>query len=336
MPANIETMAYREAGGLPWHGEGVPVDNDMSVDDMLVKSGLDWTVSKEPMYFRLPMAPGEKQKMRIVPDEFALIRDSDHKVLDTVGRGYTPVQNHDVFDFFKRFVEAGDMEMETAGSLKGGRFIWALAAIKGGSFSLPKGDKTNCYILLSQPHALGYALTACMTAVRVVCQNTLTSALGGSLDGSKKVGAFRHLHNRPFDDEVKAEAERTLGLAHEGIKAYSHTAKLLSNVKAHEDDVTDFFHGVLRLEHDEEVTEAEMLDFEENRNMKRLRESLLAAPGQELFRNTWWNAFNAVTYTVDHVIPTRGDNGRLFSAWYGDGAKMKRRALEMAVEFAKA
>jgi phage/plasmid-like protein (TIGR03299 family) len=282
----------------------------------------------------MPVAPGEKQRMRIVPDEFALVRDSDMSVLDTVGRAYIPTQNRDVFDFFKRFVEAGDMEMETAGSLKGGRYTWVLAKIKGGSFNLGKGDKTDCYILLSQPHVLGVSMVALLTAVRVVCWNTITAALGGSIDGKNAAtGSFRHLHSRPFDDEVKAEAERTLGLAHDGIKAYSHNAKLLSGVKAKADDVTDFFHGVLRLEHDEDVTEAEMIDFEDNRNMKRLREALVMAPGQDLFRDTWWNAFNAVTYTVDHVIGR--DDNRLFSAWHGNGSQMKRRALEMAVDFAK-
>jgi len=327
-------MAYRREGGVPWHREGNPVNNNMSVDDMLEESGLNWTVSKEPLYFPAGVGDNGKQRMRIVPDEFALVRNTDLSVLDTVGRGYIPVQNHDVFDFFKRFVEAGDMELETAGSLKGGRFIWCLAKVKGGSFSLPKGDLTEGYVLLSQPHVLGYALNACLTAVRVVCQNTLTAALGGSLDGKNKAGAFRHLHNRPFDDEVKAEAELTLGLAHEGLKTYSHTAKLLSGSKAKDDDVTDFFQNVLRLEHDEEATEADLIDFEENRNMKRLRESLVHAPGQELFRGTWWNAFNAVTYTVDHVMST--NDNRLFSAWYGNGSQMKRRALDLAVEFAKA
>jgi hypothetical protein len=128
-------MAYRKAGGVPWHREGVPVDNDMTVDAMLKASSLDWSVSKHPIYFPMPVSPGEKQKMRLVPDEFALVRDNDMAVLDTVGRGYIPVQNHDVFDFFKRYVEAGDMELETAGSLKGGRFIWVLAKIKGGAFT---------------------------------------------------------------------------------------------------------------------------------------------------------------------------------------------------------
>jgi len=168
----------------------------------------------------------------------------------------------------------------------------------------------------------------------VVCWNTITAALGGSIDGKNKSGAFRHLHNRPFDDEVKAEAERTLGLAHEGIKAYSHNAQLLAGVKAKANDVTDYFQGVLQLEHDEELDEAERIDFELNRNMKRFREALVHQPGVEMSRGTWWSAFNAVTYTVDHVM-SRDDN-RLFSAWMGTGATMKRRALDLAVEFAKA
>ena len=333
MPANVESMAYRKLGGVPWHGEGVPVDNNMSVDDMLDQSGLNWTVSKQPLYFPMPGENG-KLKMRLVPDEFALIRDTDMSVLDTVGAKYKPVQNADVFDFFRRFVLAGDMELETAGSLRGGRYIWCLAKIRDGSFSLPKGDKTNFYMLLSQPHLFGVSLTALLTGVRVVCQNTLTGALGGSMDGSKAKGAFRMSHSQAFDDSMKAEAERTLGLAHEGIKEYSHTAQLLAGVKAKPDMVTDYFQGVLQLEHDEVVTEAEMIDFELNRNMKRFREALVHQPGAEMSRGTWWSAFNAVTYTVDHVMST--DSNRLFSAWHGTGAQMKRRALNLAVEFAKA
>jgi len=175
-----------------------------------------------------------------------------------------------------------------------------------------------------------------LTGVRVVCQNTLTGALGGSMDGSKAKGAFRMSHSQAFDANMKAQAEAALGLAHEGIKEYSHTAQLLAGVKAKDEMVTDFFHGVLQLEHDEEavVTEAELIDFEENRNMKKFRHALTHQPGAEMSRGTWWSAFNAVTYTVDHVLST--DENRLFSAWHGNGANMKRRALNLAVEFAKA
>jgi phage/plasmid-like protein (TIGR03299 family) len=335
MSANVETMAYRAAGGLPWHREGTPVDNNMTIEAMLEAAQLDWTVSKQPLYFRVPTAEGEKTKMRIVPDEYALIRDSDMAVLDTVGPNFKPVQNHDVFDFFKRFVEAGDMEMETAGSLQGGRFIWALARIKDADFNIGKGDATKAYMLLSQPHQFGFSLQACMTAVRVVCNNTLTAALGGDIagKGNNKIGAFRMTHARAFDDTVKGEAERALGLAHAGFKTFSHTAEMLAGVRAKNDLVTDYFEGVLNIEKDEAENDNEA-DEAENRNMKKFREALHSAPGQDLFKETWWQAFNAVTYTVDHQLGR--DENRLFSAWYGRGATMKRRALDLAVEFAKA
>src|SRR6266702_3438551 len=205
MSDEVESMAY--AGEVPWHGLGIPVANDLTVDQMLVQAGLDWTVEKRPLYFPKASVEGQKAQLRIVPDEYALIRNSDQSVLDTVGSNFKPVQNKDVLSFFKRFVEAGDMRMETAGSLKGGKFIWALARISE-SFTLGKGDETRGYLLLSQPHQFGFSMTAALTTVRVVCWNTINAALGAKLDGSGGTtsAAFRMVHSRAFDDTVKAEA----------------------------------------------------------------------------------------------------------------------------------
>lgn len=338
MPDFVETLAYRAEGGLPWHGLGNPVANDMTTDDMLDAAGLRFTVSKQPLYF--PTAQeGGKWKMKVVPDEFALIRDDSQMVLDTVGSNFKPVQNADVMAFFKRFVEAGDMQLETAGSLKGGRFVWALARINE-SFTVGKegyGDETRGYVLLSQPHQFGYSMTAALTPVRVVCWNTINAALGTKLDGTggSNSASFRMVHSRAFDDNVKAEAERALGLAHDGMKAFGHTAEMLSEVGAKDDDLTEYFHQVLRIEQ-EEPEEGEE-DADEHRNVKRFRESLISAPGAELptAKGTWWGAFQATTHTVDHVLGRTQDN-RLYSAWYGRGSTIKRRALELAVDFAKA
>ena len=41
-------MAF--AGEVPWHGLGTKVSSDMTPNQMLVKAGLDWTVSKRPAY----------------------------------------------------------------------------------------------------------------------------------------------------------------------------------------------------------------------------------------------------------------------------------------------
>lgn len=331
MSAFVETMAY--AHEVPWHGLGVSVSNDLTPDEMLTAAGLDWTVSKRPLYFpKLDVEGNLSKNLRIVPDEFAIIRDSDESVLDTCGDKWKPVQNRDIFDFFTRFVKAGDMTMETAGSLKGGRYIWALARLNE-EFTLAKGDKTIAYMLLSQPHRFGVSMTAALTPIRVVCWNTITAALGSDLSGKNSGNAsFRMPHSRAFTDEVKASAEQALGLAHEGMKAYTHTAELLSNTAAKHENVMDYFHTVLQLEQEEqEANDNDEADL--NRNVKRMQEALTHAPGQDLNKGTWWSAFNATTYCADHIMGRTSEN-RLASAWFGPHAALKRRALSLAVDYA--
>ena len=119
-------MAY--VGELPWHGLGTKVPADLTPDQFMVTAGLDWEVKKE----KLVTPQGA-----IVKNKEALVRTSDNTVLDVVGTGWNPVQNSEAFEFFHDYVMAGDMEMHTAGSLKNGQLVWALAKTKE-SFELFK------------------------------------------------------------------------------------------------------------------------------------------------------------------------------------------------------
>ena len=121
-------MAYRESQGKPWHGLGVPVSDDMSPEEMMIAAGLDWDVEKVDTFIRYK---GDN----VATGQQALVRSTDGKILTQVGPGWNPVQNSEAFDFFTEFVNAGDMVMDTAGSLKDGRLVWALADVKDG-FSL--------------------------------------------------------------------------------------------------------------------------------------------------------------------------------------------------------
>ena len=152
MAHNIETMAY--AGEVPWHGLGKAVDSNMTPAQMLEAAGLDWSVSKRPAYtvdkpntWNIIDPTGEASFIR-APEDYFLVRDSDNKILSKCGEGYVPFQNHEVMDFFKRFTEAGDMTMETAGSLKEGRNIWGLAKLTD-QFRLAGDDEVQGYLLLN-------------------------------------------------------------------------------------------------------------------------------------------------------------------------------------------
>ena len=144
----VETMAY--AGEVPWHGLGTKVSNDLTPGQMLEVAGLDWEVDEVDSYV--------KYKGQNIPTgQKCLVRSTDSRILTTVGQGWHPVQNQEAFEFFNEFVAAGEMEMHTAGSLKGGQMVWALAKV-GESFELFGDDKIDSYLLFSNPHQYGKSI----------------------------------------------------------------------------------------------------------------------------------------------------------------------------------
>jgi phage/plasmid-like protein (TIGR03299 family) len=205
-------MAF--VGETPWHGLGTKLPEDVSPKQMQKAAGLDWKVEKRANYIKTK-AGNEK-----LTGSYSLIRSSDEKVLTQVGEGWNPVQNDEAFQFFHEFCAAGKMSMHTAGSLKGGRYVWALAKV-GSDFELFNGDKVEGYLLFSNPHQFGKAIDVRFTPIRVVCNNTLTLSLSMSSNNS-----FRMNHASVFNPEVVKD---TLGLASEQMMEYQETAKLLGS-----------------------------------------------------------------------------------------------------------
>jgi len=199
-------MAY--AGKVPWHGLGVPVSNDLTPTQMMEKAGLDWNVREVESFIEYD---GKKMSTGLK----SLVRETDGKILTNVGENWNPCQNSDAFEFFSEYVLAGDMEMHTAGSLKGGRMVWALAKIKD-SFELFKGDQVDSYLLFSNPHQYGKSIDVRFTPIRVVCNNTLTLSLDQTVEKSVKVG-----HKSEFDPSSVKEA---LGIATQKMNTYKEMA----------------------------------------------------------------------------------------------------------------
>jgi len=110
----VETMAY--AGQLPWHGLGFKVSNELTPIEMMEASKTNWEVRKIPATVEI----GGKQ---VQTGHCGLVRSSDDKILDVISDDWNPTQNLQAFEFFREYTEAGQMEMETAGSLDGGRVV---------------------------------------------------------------------------------------------------------------------------------------------------------------------------------------------------------------------
>lgn len=310
----VAQMAY--AGDKPWHGLGVEVSNDLTPAQMMKKAGLDWTVSKVDSFV-------EVDNQRIPTGQQSLIRSSDNKILTNVGGDWNPVQNSEAFEFFSEYVLAGDMEMNTAGSLKGGSNVFALAKVKD-SFTILGEDQVDSYLLFSNPHQYGKAIDVRFTPIRVVCSNTLTFSLNSASKNFVKLN-----HRSVFDaDQVK----ETLGIAHDKFSQYKEMAEFLSTRRFTAESLVQFYNDVFPYTHKEsEVKTIKDL----SKTARDAYEVLETQPGANFGEGTWWQALNSVTYLTDHKLGRNADT-RMQSAWFGVNQSRKIKAANKAVEYATA
>lgn len=311
----VETMAY--AGEVPWHGLGVQVPSDLSPAQMLQKAGLDWQVQKVPAFSNINGTP-------VDVGWSALVRSTDNKVLSVVSNEWNPVQNTEAFEFFHEYCAAGDMEMHTAGSLRGGQIVWVLAKIRE-AFELFNGDTVESFLLFTNPHKFGQSIDVRFTPIRAVCKNTLTLALSQHSDRMIKKS-----HRREFN---AAEVKEQLGIATDKLAKYKEMAEFLGSKRYTGESLKEYFNKVFPV-----------LAYDKEKGPQRKEVSKSAAlalevvdtqPGARFAEGSWWQAFNAVTYLTDHKIGKSADN-RLTSAWFGPNKNLKVKALETAVEFAEA
>ena len=309
----VAQIAY--AGETPWHGLGAKVPADLTPEQMLKAAGLDWKVYTAPVYADVAGSRVELPKQ-------VLVRDRDNKVLDVISDDWVPMQNEDAFAFFNDFVSAGDMDMEVAGSLKGGNIVWALARIKD-SFELFGGrDVVNGYLHFTNPHMYGRSIDVRFTPIRVVCNNTLTLSLNTKTENFVKVN-----HRREF---IADEVKETLGIAKDKLAKYKEMAVFLSEKRYTGETIEEYFSRIFPVATSKEVSRKDV-----SKAHRIVRECVDTQPGAELGEGSWWQAFNAVTYYTDHLAG-RAQDTRLQSAWYGNNKNLKNRALEIAVEMADA
>lgn len=311
----VETMAY--AGNVPWHGLGKKVPHDLSPEQMLEAAQLDWTVQKVPAFANV-------QDENVNIGWSALVRSSDNRILDVVSNDWNPVQNSEAFQFFHEYCEAGDMEMHTAGSLRDGQIVWALAKVKD-SFELFKGDRVDSYLLFTNPHKFGQCIDIRFTPTRVVCNNTLTLALK-----QKEERVIKKNHRTVFD---ASSVKEQLGIATTKLAKYKEMAEFLGSKRYTSEKLKEYFNQIfpVLVYNKEKGPQRKEL----SKSATRALEVVHTQPGANFAEGSWWQAFNAVTYMTDHEIGKTVDS-RLTSAWFGANKNLKLKALETAVEYAEA
>lgn len=304
MSNNRANIAY--IGKTPWHGLGTSLHPGTPLEVWLQASGLGFDYSLAPVAFL---------DSHVFPEKQVIFRSDTREPLSVVSNRYQVVQPREVLEFFRDLTDLHGFEIETAGSLKGGAVVWALAQT-GRELTFGQ-DRTSQYVLLMTSCDGSLATRATLTSVRVVCWNTLTLALN---NGAAHLVVTRH--STRFDASA---VKRNLGLVDDAWAAFGDRAREMTKVKLGDlsarEAVIEIF-GDPDKPVDEQPNQRAMAQviqmFEGHGRGSRL-------PSAE---GTAWGLLNAVTEYVDHHAPERKPGSRLYAAWAGRGETLKRRAFE--------
>ncbi|MFM0722376.1 DUF932 domain-containing protein [Paraburkholderia strydomiana] len=314
----VQSMAY--AGDTPWHGLGNQLSPRQPIEVWAKQAGMDWRIEEAEVRFVSGMAGSTLGSIHAFPEQKVLYRSDTKAPLSVVSSRYNVVQPLSLIEFYRDLVEVGGFELETAGVLKDGKKLWALAKT-GQSATLKGRDRVNGYLLLSTSCDGTLATTAQFTSVRVVCNNTLQIALGDS------AGAVKVPHRSQFD---AAAVKRQLGIAISSWDGFMARMKALSECKVNDTAAETFFRRVLTYP----VGSGQPVPATNDSAIKAVQ-SLYAGKGMgstlASASGTAWGLVNSITEFVDHQRRARSDDHRRDAAWFGTGATIKQKAWDEAI-----
>ena len=337
MAHQVEQMAY--VGETPWHGLGNQLTQNQPIEIWAKEAGMDWRIESSNVSY---MAQNERGQSIIMPydEQRVLYRSDTHAPLSIVSQRYQEVQPLEILEFYRDLTEQSGFELETAGVLKGGKKFWALART-GQSTALKGKDVSNGYILLATACDGTLATTAQFTNIRVVCNNTLTIALNHQ---NSSAGVVKVPHSTKFDGE---KVKQQLGISVATWDEHMYEMKQLTQRKVSQHEACAYFDAVFNntqlsiadqedniIQFYRNLAEQEPVKSEPNgRAMSKVMEMFNGqGRGAELSsaKGTTYGLLCAMTEFADHERRAMSNDHRLDSAWFGQGAVLKQRALEQA------
>ena len=323
-----------------WHGLGQIVTDYPTSAQAINHAGLDYEVTKSPLYTKASNIIDPKDNLAIinnevnVPNYFATIRTDNNVVLGVVGKDYHIVQNREAFSFFDSIVGGTDgILYETAGALGNGERIFITAKLPD-YIRVGNGDDViEKYIFLTTSHDGSGSITAAFTPVRIVCQNTLNA----SLRNMSNVVRIRHTSGAKQRLE---NAHKVMGLANQFSNQLEDIFNNWAKVKVHDHEVKKMIQFALcpnkeTLQHLKAGNEDEISTVFKN-TVEDAFAYAMTSDSQQMntTKGTLCGAYNAVTGYYQNVRSYKDSEAKLQSIILGGTAQLKsQKAFEICTNF---
>lgn len=296
--SNDQVVLHKERA---WHGLGVVVEEELTPREAAFKV-FPWTVEEVPMFIR------RNGRQQIVEGWKMNIRSDDASQLGVVSESYKCFQPYDMADFAEALLNEGQVKIETAGSIRGGKRLWFL--MKGEEFHVAKGDLIYPYILLSNGYDGLTTLRVTPTTVRAVCSNTLHMSIPHFDTGELGQAAIVIRHTTNLMERVDEAKKALAGYG----KALTETKKFIDTLASKEvtsEEVQKFFLECYTMDFGE-IPENPKDGYEERRKFKAQSAfnsfSRRFDDERSIAGCSAWNMMNAYSGLVQHDRKAVGKN----------------------------
>jgi phage/plasmid-like protein (TIGR03299 family) len=307
-------------GDKPWHGLGIEFPANATYEQIAQAVGFYAVVERQLYAAGIPEA---------IPDRKAIVRADTGAYLSTVGIDYGVVQ---IAEAARSVLSA---MASVAQSVKGAVFhtagllgpngirFWLMGEL-GQPFTV-KGytSEVKRNVLATSAHDGATAFVLKNVATNVVCQNTVSAALGetGGLFGQK----IRHTSNAA---QRVQDAAQGFGKLVDQSRAFEGLANAMAST---EFDRRAFFDTV-------DALIPVPQDGKPHPKLDNQRDAIMglhnASKGGEGLKDNAWSAYQSWTEFADHYIAPELRADRLESVWFGRGDAVRTKALNTIVDVA--
>lgn len=332
MPANYDSGFQVRTPA--WHGQGrVLHDYPGSWDEAAKAAGLDWEPVKQPLYSRSLSGMDEHGEpvYEYAPhgDHAFITRSDTGAILDVQNSSYEIIPNSAMGEVVEAFLGADNhIRYDTAGSLYGGRKVWALAELDEPIHIGNDPSQTATYLALLNSHDGSSALQAIATSVRIVCSNTWKAS---EAQGERNGHAYRFKHTKAWRDRL-SEAKDAIMFGRkesaEMVEALEHLTTVRLTARQTELFVTEFVPmPVAQVVSDRVVNNVETA-------RKAIRD-ILASPTCEGITGTAYGCVQAAGEYLDH-LRTYKTYSSYVNRTLLSSEPLKARATKLALQVANA
>lgn len=308
---------------VPWHGLGNVLDESPeNWQAAREAAGLTWEPQLEPLYKLAGVTADGQPRYEQVPQAQLVTRDDTHADLSVVTDTYTLINHKEVGEVITAMLQDKLVEYETAGSLDGGRAVWALMRL-GDPVRL-KGDPSEVlpYLGVFTRHDGSAALTVQATAVRVVCMNTWNAA---QAEGERTGSVYSFRHTRNWRDQV-AHAQDAIERGRASMAHWYELADHLLAQRVTKAQTELFIRAFVPEPPADVISDRVRGNIETTRQMIR---TILAGTTCEGINHTAWGLAQAAGEYADHYRASKDQETR-FNRSVLRAHPLKARAVNLA------